>query len=792
MALTTWEPCLLLLDDLQWADELTLGFLFHLLRAGTLSESKLLVVATFRSDEMGPALRELLAAESVTHVHLGRLPERAIADMVCDMLAVDAAPPFVPSIVRLSEGNPFYVAEYLRTTIALGFLRRDVAGRWQSSADSRFDPAYASLPLPGSVKELVSEHLLGLDPRTRRVLDMAAVLGREIPGELLEAAWGGDGSEVLEAVQELLSRQVIEEQGSLLRFAHDRTREVAYQALGAQERRALHRKAAEVIARSFPAQATTEPGTLAHHWEEAGEPLLARPHYLAGARLALTRHDLVEAEKLYVRHLALFAEPTAGAVSARNELGERVLQMSGRERQALDEHRRALDEARSLGDASLEARSRSGLARASAATGNPQEAIELYEEALRLSGGGVDPAEEARAALGLADVRRDRGDREIADGLYRTVLERHEAANDHAGIGRLLGKLAGLDLMAGRVTDAEALFRRALELHRTCGESREEAITLSNLAGVLLGRGRLDEAIELNRRALAIYGIVGDRRLEGLTVMNLAVVHYNRGEYEEAGRLHAQALEVARETGDLRWEGIALSYVAGVHEVTARPNDAIECYERALQILERVGDRRFQSLASINLAGVLLGLGRNDEARRRTEEGLALMDALGDERSKPFALRQLAVVELHAGLADRALDLLDAACERFREIAELLPLSDTLIYQAKVARIARGDIARARLLVARARAALDELGDPTHASQRASCDAEEAFVDLAGGGTADAALARLRAAGDSGRARDLAALIEECLAARKAGQPLVHGQLPHQLEPSLRRFLAGS
>src|SRR5205823_2946575 len=186
-------------------------------------------------------------------------------------LAVDNPPgPFVQFLAHQSEGNPFFVAEYLRSAVDEGIIRRlgarslVLGGGAEASID-----ALRALPFPATLREVVGKRLSGLSPQGQRRVELAAVIGREFDVEILDAAGGVDDS----STAELLSRQIVEQvrQGAL-RFAHDKLREIAYERIDPERRGALHLSAAEAIVsvrRGRPDFAATS-GVLAHHYLLAG------------------------------------------------------------------------------------------------------------------------------------------------------------------------------------------------------------------------------------------------------------------------------------------------------------------------------------------------------------------------------------------------------------------------------------------------------------------------------------------------------------------------------------------
>jgi eukaryotic-like serine/threonine-protein kinase len=272
-AFTEERPVLLVLDDLQWADELTLQFLLTT-HSDFFERNALLVLGTFRSDEQPELLRQVLALSTIDHVDLGRLDASAVGAMIGDMLAL-AEPPrgFVEFVTAQSEGNPFFVAEYLRTAVAERLLRR-TSGRWVFATAEIEAGAYAQIALPASLRELVERRLAGLPDRAQTLARIAAVLGREIDGALLLDASGMPELDAMEAIRELATKQVLDQvEGGRYRFLHDKLRETCYAAITPIDRAELHRGAAASIEAVY-GRSDDFPrfhSALAFHYECAGD-----------------------------------------------------------------------------------------------------------------------------------------------------------------------------------------------------------------------------------------------------------------------------------------------------------------------------------------------------------------------------------------------------------------------------------------------------------------------------------------------------------------------------------------
>lgn len=284
----------LVLDDLQWADALTLGLVARIPDRGP-SLASLSVLATYRSEEITPALEALIQAPVVETVALDRLSESAVERMVSDMLGYEAPGALASFVTHQSEGNPFFVGEYLRAALGEGVLMRTEIGGWQLEGE------IDSLGLPRTLRDLVGHRIDRLGEGAKKLLYAMAVVGRESAVELSAAVAGLAAEQIPDAIEELLFRQIVEETASsTVRLSHDKLREVAYERLSPAQRRSLHEVAADALQASGAA-----PAVLAHHYEQGGRPLEAIENLEAAARTALSSGSHERASGFLERALEL-------------------------------------------------------------------------------------------------------------------------------------------------------------------------------------------------------------------------------------------------------------------------------------------------------------------------------------------------------------------------------------------------------------------------------------------------------------------------------------------------------
>jgi tetratricopeptide (TPR) repeat protein len=302
--LSAERPLLLALDDLQWADDLSVAVLQAV--QGEFSESHpLVVLCLYRSDEVGTEFRAIMSGANTLHLRLQRLDAQAIAKLVADMLSVREP---LPALVRFlhahSEGIPFFVAEYLRAAVAERLLARN-GGHWQLITPNDQPDQFPVLAMPTELAGLVRRRLSSLSALELLVLECAAILGRSFNVDVLREVLGlaDTHEEVAPPVADLVRKDLIE--GSDVdgyRFVHDKIREVVNASSSPERRLQLHGCAAAALERQDHARPLIEKrfGQLAFHFRLANQPRKAIDYLEMAAVRALALSANADAAQ-YIR-----------------------------------------------------------------------------------------------------------------------------------------------------------------------------------------------------------------------------------------------------------------------------------------------------------------------------------------------------------------------------------------------------------------------------------------------------------------------------------------------------------
>ena len=205
-------PQVVLIDDLQWADESTLLLLQHL--AQQLERIPLLIVGTYRDVDLdverpfAGMLEALTRQRLATKLALGRLSEHGVAEMLKALSNLDPPPALVTAVYAETEGNPFFTEEVFHHLAEEGRIL-DEHGEWRN------DLRVEDFEVPEGVRLVIGPRLKRLSDEARRVLAGAAIVGRSFDIGLLEALADAEG----EALEEAESAKLILTMSSATRQA---------------------------------------------------------------------------------------------------------------------------------------------------------------------------------------------------------------------------------------------------------------------------------------------------------------------------------------------------------------------------------------------------------------------------------------------------------------------------------------------------------------------------------------------------------------------------------------------
>ncbi len=593
-ALAGAQPVLLVLDDLQWADALSLACLEHLV---SVSETRpWAILGLYRSEATLAALTQLMRRPGVVSLRLDPLADDDARALIAQFLGAPQAPePLASALLRLAGGNPYYIGEYLRRALDEGQLTLLPSGAWTWRAELS-----VTLVQPDSVSALTRERLSKLSPQARYLASALAVYDAPAPIAALGALAPEPTEQARWDALDALARGAIvtEAPPGTLRFTHERLREAALASLDDHQRRALHERVARDRALWPDAPA---PGWRGYHLRHAGLHDEAHAALMADAPIALKRHAPQLGAQLLTSALDLAPSPLAASTLDQGAALLRRLWRAGAQATALIPALRALSVAARAHELPLRRAQLLTLdGELALALGDNARATRLLEEALARAEQLASGALLMSASLALANEALSRGALDLA--RERATRARVQAArlNDLPSEARASWRLGEVSAAGGRFVEADASLSHALaELERLDGTRHELASASLALACVRLELGDDASARALAQRARRWHRELGEPLAEARALSIQAASELERGDLTRASQRAERALAMLDTSPSLaRAEALlTLARVAREQDEpatalrrlaqarAASPPDAPLCFNALLQVV---------------------------------------------------------------------------------------------------------------------------------------------------------------------------------------------------------------
>jgi len=581
------HPLVVIVDDIQWADDASAQVLHYLARHA--AQRAVLIIYAYRDEAIDSNERFAQLIESLRRdgdarrISLDRLGYADTEHLIGTLASANLTTPgLAERLHRETEGNPFFLMSILQS-LSEGETQLD-----QRSSDD------APGLLPDALRAAVRVRLSHVPKSIRPLLDTAAVLGRRFDFDMLLDVTQDPEDQLLDAIEELVKRHLLREEldGGVYDFSHDKLREVVYRDISGARRKSLHRSVAETLERSSEGASHERVAQLAEHYDRAQVWPKAFQYFLLAAEYS---------QKLFAMRDALHWLDRAVALS--------------------EAHPDALDPQQRL--AIYEQR---GAARAQ--TGQTKGAvtdIRRVIDALRASG-EREKTRDALIQLGMAYRRADQYDE--ATACLTEALRESRLMNDERHAADTLYHLGTVAWSTGKNHQAITYHQQAVDICESTGFTDLVAVQAYHGRGeAYYANGEPAAAIACYTRSLELSRGIGDKSYESENLMMIGHACSGvkgLGDYERAMTNFEAALVIAQDA-DLQWHfGPTLLGIDHVRACTGHYGEAWTGMLKTLHWLENLSQVRYQFIAIDFMGHLLLDLGLNELAIEHLERGLAL------------------------------------------------------------------------------------------------------------------------------------------------------------------------
>jgi tetratricopeptide (TPR) repeat protein len=501
----TVRPTILVVDDLQWADQASISLLARL--AGSVRQLPLLLVGAMRPVPQRDDLAMLRRMAGIAvRLRLAGLAKAAVAELV-ESLAGGTPDRQLLRLADDAAGNPLYITELVaalarssRMTVTSGGMATLAAG-----------------PVPRSLAAAIADRLGFVSGPTRDVLRSASLLGPEFPVTDLVSLLGRGVADLAPALNEACVAGVLTESGHNLRFRHPLIHAALYEETPAPVRAALHGEAGRALASAgaradrVARQLLWAIGELDDRSEPMDEWMLG---WLVGAAQSLVTQAPQVAASLLTR--AIVGIPASSGRRGRlaSQLAD-ALYRTGERAAAAQVAVRELEHAV---DPDVLVGLHWTLAQYRMVVGLTAESLATLEHVLGVP--GLSARHRGRLLVLAARTHNYCGELEKAGRVAGAALAEAEAAHDTWTVGWALHVMASMaTVRGGGLTEALPLYDRALAVTETDPALTDLGLLLRiNKAAALGNLNRYDEALATAEQARHLADQVG-------TMVRLAQAH---------------------------------------------------------------------------------------------------------------------------------------------------------------------------------------------------------------------------------------------------------------------------
>jgi len=611
------QPVLVVVEDLHWIDSETKAVLDGLVES--LSAARLLLLVNYRPEYP----HDWGTYPYYTQLTLDPLPAEGAERLLTALLGSNAdLEPLTRRLIAQTEGNPFFLEESVRTLVETGALTGE-RGAYQLARPLQ------AIQVPATVQAVIAARIDRLFATDKALLQMASVLGKDVPMGLLQAIAEVPVDELRAAIGRLLAADFLYEVEFLpdvqYSFKHALTHEVTYGSLLQDRRRTLHVRIVETIERMYLDRLAEHVDRLAHH-ALRGENWTKAVAYLqqAGAK-ALARSVHREAVRCFeqaltsLTHLPETRETLEQAIDLRFDLRNALLPLV--EWKRIKEY---LREAEAL------ARKCNDQRRLASVAG--------YMSGLHLNTGGS-----------ASDVRAFAEEVEALGASLRDVPLQVAGGYYHVWLGALSGDYRGTEHRCRTLIDS---LRGDLSRDRFGLVAYPAVVARAFLARALAELGVFEEGREHGQEAVQLAESLDHPFSLIWACMNLGRLEYLRGDFNRAIMPLERAVAVSNEGNIAYLTPLAQAGLGHVYARSGRVEEGVSWLKQALAGYASAGIGYLHSMSMLQLGEAHLLAGRVKEAWDFGTRAVVLARERGERGHEAWAHHLLGEAESHRSHPD--------------------------------------------------------------------------------------------------------------------------------------------
>jgi class 3 adenylate cyclase/tetratricopeptide (TPR) repeat protein len=620
------NPLIMVLDDLHWSDSASIELLNYLFQLA--DRFPVLFLCAFRPHRDSAAWQ--LKNNSATNFphnylefNLAPLDDDESNKLVENLLSISDLPADLrKTILRKSEGNPFYLEEVVRTLIDKGLIQHDDGeDHWQIS------DRYEEIDIPDNLQALLLARIDRLERDSRLTLQLASVAGRVFSFRVLQSIADmienlDDQLEILQQMELIQETTRLPEQEYI--FRHELTRDAAYQSILRRQRREYHRKVGGAIETIYPDKLAEEAHLLAYHFNAARDYPQALKYYQIAGDQSLKLFANQEAGEYFQQaiEIALKLNVPSVQLAGLYSLNGRALELQNQFDQALDNYEELEELGRTRNDRSLELAAivpQTTIYSTPNVKFDPKIGKELSRRALTLAIDLRDYEAEAKALWSLMLIQTF-SDGDLEQGITYgeqglRIAREHDLREVMAFIHH---DLARPYMRVGRLNDAWEAYQSSQSYWREVDNLPMLADNLASLSESYYTAGEFNRSMDFANEGLRISQEIGNVWGQAYNHFVIGPILLERGEIDNCLEAIETTLKLSREANFAAGVVATQMIKSWIYTMFGDLESAEQIQNNILTFVEQY--ESYRPLYLVNLAQNKLFAGAQEEALQIFEE----------------------------------------------------------------------------------------------------------------------------------------------------------------------------
>lgn len=653
------RPLILVFEDLHWADPSSVSLIEYLFTLTLYNPILMICVTRLERSASFWKVKTKNAQEYTeifTELTLWPLTDEESRQVIKHLLKIDPMPETMEHLLlNRAEGNPLFLEEVLRSLIEEEAIQR-IDGHWEITRSA------TEIDIPNTLQGVLTARIDRLDEDVKRVLQVAAVIGRVFPRFILGPIV--NEPEVLEkALEQLEVADLIEvrtrEPEPEYMFKHVLTYETAYNSMLNQRRQLIHKQIGDYMSRLYWQLGEQYAPIVAEHYVKSETWPRALRYLHRAAEAAIQSFANEEAVKYYTRALEVAgiigSEVDQNTILSIYEGRARILTRLGEPQEAVDDYQAMLDKAKELNDDSAQMRALNGSGALHASHHNFTEASEFFQQALTVARRIGDERGIAETLNQLGNFYYNMGQLELATKCYTESRDLSTELGNEAGRITSEDGLAIIMLEQGEITASlERLDSEIIPIRRRLGY---RGGLMDSLYTMLMGqvfKANYEAAEETAQELLDLQTKSGDLYRMPLVKYQLALAHLYRSHLDQAGKYLHEGLQVAQEHERKSFQTLGMAWLGYYYLTVGLDKKGLEQAEQSYKIAEELGSPLYVMKAQAILGTAYRHLNRLDEAVKTLEDVYLAAHDMGFTSDEVMILYQLSRAYMDTEVLDKA------------------------------------------------------------------------------------------------------------------------------------------